>query len=191
MASTRLIYDDCAIDKLTIESMRPLMFALDERIHHNNHETSITSGSGPRSDRVGTSGDYGFLPWGTRADVESNLKNLMTPNNICSSPYYCNSVQCKNAHLPINNVPAMQEYNAFLTPLNVRMDNPPQNLMGNPYQNQFQYEWPIINPAQFVQFNDRIGMVSRLQIKDNYVDRKKPKYIPNKNSGSYNYRKDM
>jgi hypothetical protein len=110
MSSNRLIYDDCAYAKKVQESTTPLQYNL----YTGQFENCYNCPSDSKSNGTKISN---ILPFGHRADVESELNNQTRFASLCPSKKYnpCKSFQgyqytppevCKGIyHITPNNLP--------------------------------------------------------------------------------------
>jgi hypothetical protein len=113
MSYNRLIYDKCSYAKVLQESTSPLDYFLSIDKYENNTNCKISD-------------HKNILPFGDRADVESELYGITRPGSLCPSLKFD---PLKNFKNPAFSPPTMCANIYYITPNNI--EKPTNNMLNN------------------------------------------------------------
>lgn len=167
--NSRKIYDNCYSMEFINQQVNPCKYSLFEPYSENN--IKCDSLNGPRANKTRASGELGDINIIDRTNIESQLYNLDVPDARCIT---INSMEEKNKRLSetIKNTKFNYNYCKNNDTLYSRLDIPVNDFRSVNFNT---YQYPIINPNQFVYYgiqnteqygNQRFGVDTQLQAKD-------------------------
>jgi hypothetical protein len=160
MSFNRLRYDDCATKLHNKRSVGIGEYRLSfNNVENNNQCYSLTGPIGSKSD-TSTAKNNCSINWGEMTQIESDLQSRNIPASECNE-------NATNLNYSKNKVFDKKVCNSMLNTEDTRFTNPIQSYRSmslTAYQLQ---PWLFSNPQCHIQ-DDRIGLGSRIIVKDNY-----------------------
>ena len=160
MSFNRLRYDDCATKLHNQRSVGIGEYRLSyDNFENNNQCYSLTGPIGSKSD-ISTAKNNCSLNWGEMTQIESDLQSRNIPTSECNE-------NATNINYSKNKVYDKKVCSSMLNTEDTRFTNPIQSYRSMSLTSYHLQPWLFSNPQCHIQ-DDRIGLGSRIIVKDNY-----------------------